>query len=75
MDSDLVAVLIISFIVAVVIAAVAVCTVVRKYRTKVQSPTYPVENYTSLNLSHSSDRFVGKTVTRVRVSSSNNRKR
>ena len=75
MDSDLIAVLVISFIVAAVIAAIAVSTVVRKYKTKVQSPTYPVENYTSLNLSHSSDRFAGKTVTRVKVSSSNNRRK
>lgn len=75
MENDIITVLFISFAFAAFFAAMSVILVVRKYRNKIQSSTYPVEHYTSLTLSHSSDTFVGKTVTRVKVSSSNNRKK
>ena len=75
MNTDIITILFISFVFAAVGVAIAVITVLRKYKNKIQSPTYPVEHYTSLSLSHSSDRFIGKTVTRVRVSSSNKRRR
>lgn len=75
MNSDIITILFISTVFALFAVAVAVITVVRKYKNKIQSPTYPVEHYTTLNLSHATDLFLGKTVTRVRVSSSNNRKK
>ena len=57
------------------IVAVIVCVcIVRKYKRGLQSPIYPLEHYASLDLTHAYDNFIGKTVTKVRVSSSNNRR-
>ena len=59
---------------AAVVAAVAVCVgVVTYYKRGLFSPIYPLEHYTNLNLTHREDRFINRTVTRVKVSSSSNK--
>ena len=75
MNADVIAIFLVSFVFAAVASAIAVVLVLRRYKNKLQSPTYPVEKYTSLNLSHVSDNFHGRTVTRIKVSSSNNRRK
>lgn len=53
------------------IVAVIVCwNIVRKYKKGLQSPIYPLEHYANLDLTHSQDNFIGRTVTKVKVSSS-----
>ena len=54
-----------------IIVAVIVCfAIIKRYKKALQSPIYPLEHYASLDLSHSRDNFIGKTVSKVRVSSS-----
>ena len=68
-------VIIVSVILAIA-AAVAVCVgVTIKYKRGLDSPIYPLEHYTKLELTHREDRFLNRHVTRVRVSSDNNKKR
>ncbi|MBR2972508.1 MAG: hypothetical protein IKC61_06250 [Clostridia bacterium] len=53
------------------VSAGAVCFgVIRYYKRGLFSPIYPLEHYTRLDLRHSDDVFIDRTVTRVRVSSS-----
>ena len=63
-------------IIAAVIAAVAVCIgVVRYYKRGLFSPIYPLEHYTKLELTHREDIFLNRTVTRVRVASSDDKRK
>ena len=67
-------------ILIVVLSAIAAAAgvsigVVRKYKRGVDSPIYPLEHYTSLNLISREDRFLNRHVTRVRVQSSDNNKK
>ena len=48
--------------------------IVRKYKKKLQAPSYPLEHYANLSLHRSDDRFVDRIVTRVRVQSNNKKK-
>jgi hypothetical protein len=64
-----------SVIFAVVVTAIVVILILRKYKKKLKSPIYPVDKYACLSLARVEDRFLDRTVTRVRVSSSSNRKR
>lgn len=58
-----------------VAAAVAVCViVVKRYKSGLTSPIYPLEHYTNLDLRFRDDRFLNRTVTRVKVSSDSNKK-
>ena len=57
------------------VAAVAVCViVVKKYKSGLTSPIYPLEHYTNLNLRFREDRFLNRTVTKVKVASSNTKR-
>ncbi len=56
-------------------AAVPSVLIARSYKKGLHAPIYPLDKYASLNLSHSSDVFIGKTVTRVRINNSSNKKR
>ena len=57
------------------VAAVAVCViVVKKYKSGLTSPIYPLEHYTNLNLRFREDRFLNRTVTKVKVASSNKKR-
>ena len=68
-------VIIISIVVGIV-AATAVCiSVVTKYKRGLHAPIYPLEHYTKLNLSHRSDRFLHRHVTKVKVASSSSKKK
>jgi len=67
---DISAVIVVSVLIGLAVAVIACLAVVYRYKNKLQSPIYPIEKYTSLSLVHSSDRFIGRTVTKVRVASS-----
>ena len=68
-------IILISILVAVA-AAVGVCIgVIVKYKRGVDSPIYPLEHYTRMNLVSKADRFLHRNVTRVRVQSSENKKK
>ena len=71
MAPELVQILAISIIGGIISAAVAVSIVCFRYKRKLQSAIYPLEHFASLHLSHSDDTFIGKSVTRTRVASSN----
>lgn len=66
-DSDQVLVMLGISLAAGIIAVVAVIIV---YKTKLKSPIYPLSQFTSLNLTEKYDQFIGKTVTRTKISSS-----
>ena len=56
-------------------AAVAVCIiVVKRYKSGLSSPIYPLEHYTNLDLRFRDDRFLNRTVTKVKISSDSNKK-
>lgn len=57
-------------IVGVLVGGGAALTVFLLYRRKRHGESYPLDRYARLSLSSSSDVFVGKSVTRVRVQSS-----
>lgn len=69
------ALLVYALIFAVVGAAAVVIGVVRKYKKGLTSSIYPLEHYTKLNLTHREDIFLSRHVTRVKVSSSSNKKK
>lgn len=63
-------------IIAGIVAASAVCFgVVKKYKSGLHAPIYPLEHYTKLDLTHRSDRFLHRHVTKVRVASSSSKKK
>lgn len=49
---------------------IAVVAVIIVYKTKLKSPIYPLSQFTDLNLTEKYDRFLGKTVTKTKISSS-----
>ncbi len=67
-------VIIVSAVLALAASAAVVVTVAVKYKSGLSSPIYPLEHYSRLNLTHSQDALVGRTVTRVRVAPSNNKR-
>ena len=72
--TDYLPIIIVSVIGGLIAAAISCFSVYKKYKTKLKAPVYPVEHYTSLNLSSSSDTFLDRTVTRVRVNNSSNKR-
>lgn len=72
--NDFVSSLPIAMIAAGVIALGVCIFIAVRYRTKCKSPTYPLSEFTKLDLTGRTDLYIGKTVTRVRVQSDNNRK-
>lgn len=56
------------------VGAVSTVPIVRSYKRGLTAPIYPLDKYTSLDLWHKSDVFIGRTVTKVRIRSSNNKK-
>lgn len=63
-------VLIISLIIAAIIATAVSLSIYFSYKKKLHSESYPLERYASLNLQIERDSFITKFVTRVRISSS-----
>ena len=63
----------IPILLALATAGIFVGVVCYTYKRKLKSPIYPVTQYASLSLSHSSDNYITSTVTRVRVQSSSGR--
>lgn len=70
---DIATVIVWASIIATVITAIVVTTIIRRYKTKLKSPIYPIDRYARLDLNAWRDDFIGSTVTRVRVSSSKKR--
>ena len=68
-------VIIVSVVLAIAAAVSVIVGVTIKYKRGLDSPIYPLERYTSLNLTHTEDRFLNRHVTRVKVQSSNNNKK
>ena len=66
---------VISFLIAAVIAAVAAFFVVRSYSMKHKPVEYPFKDFTQLDLQEQRDVFVGRNVTSRVIESSSNRKR
>ncbi len=62
-------------LIGIIVATIVCVCIIRKYKKGLQSPIYPLEHYASLDLTHGYDNFIGKTVTKVKVSSSSNRRR
>ena len=65
--------LVYALIFATVAAIGVVIGVVSKYKKGLTSPIYPLEHYTRLELTHREDIFLNRTVTRVKVASSNSK--
>lgn len=63
-------VLIISLVIALLVAFIASLSVYFAYKKKLHSESYPLSRYASLNLKIERDSFVTKFVTRVRIKSS-----
>ena len=65
----------VSFMLGLTAVICMVVVVVRKYKRGLTAPIYPIDSYTRLNLISSNDIFLNRTVTRVRVQSSSNKKK
>ncbi len=68
-------VILVSVILAVAAAAAVCVGVTVKYKRGLDSPIYPLEHYTKLELTYREDRFLNRHVTRVKVSSDSNKKK
>ena len=64
---------VVSVIVALIVGGAIAGTNVYRYKRKLKSRIYPVTDYATLELNHSSDNFIGSSVTRTRVQSSSSR--
>lgn len=64
--------LVISIILAVIIAAIPTIIIVVKYKRKLKSASYPLERYASLSLNEGecSDFFIGSFITKTRINTS-----
>ena len=58
-----------SLIISVLVAGGISAYIFFRYRRKLHAASYPLEKYASLNLNVSEDKFITKTVSRVRVNS------
>ena len=68
-------IIIIALVMAVVAAAIVCFAVIKRYKGGLFSPIYPLEHYTRLNLTEREDRFLNRSVTRVKIQSSSNNKK
>lgn len=59
-----------SLIIAAVATAITAIVILRRYKNKLKAPIYPIDKYACLSLARTDDRFLNRTVTRVRISSS-----
>ena len=66
-------IIVITIMLALAAAIAVIVGVLKHYKRGLFAPIYPIEHYTNLKLTHREDRFLNKTVTRVRISNSNNR--
>ncbi len=68
-ENWLVKTILISLVLALIIAGVVCGIIIYKYKKKLKSPIYPLDRYARLTLigADSGDRFINKTLTRVRI--------
>ena len=71
----MIGVIIVSLILALIIAAIAVFAVVKSYSMKNQPVDYPLDQFTKLDLQAKSDQFVDKHVTVRVISDSSDRRK
>lgn len=67
----------VSLIVAAVVAIIACVVIILKYKMKIRPTNYPLDKYTNMSLTESSDTFVGSYIRTRRINTqrnSNNRK-
>ncbi|MBQ1260955.1 MAG: hypothetical protein IIX96_02990 [Clostridia bacterium] len=57
-------------VISLLIGGIAATVVVVKYKRKLKSPSYPLERYARLSVTHASDKFLTRNVTRVKIQSS-----
>lgn len=71
-DNWLLKTILTSFVIALVISAIVCGIIIYRYKKKLKSPVYPLERYATLSLMpfDSQDRFINKTLTRVRINTS-----
>ena len=60
-------------LIGAVAAAVPTVIISRSYKKGLHAPIYPLDKYASLDLTHRSDIFLNRTVTKVRIKSNNKR--
>ena len=65
----------IALAVGIAVAGIVCFAIIKRYKKALQSPIYPLEHYATLDLTHRRDNFLGKTVSKVRVSSSSSSRR
>ena len=68
-------IIIVSVVLAVAAAVAVIVGVTVTYKRGLFGHIYPLEHYTSLNLTYREDRFLNRHVTRVKVSSDSNKKK
>ena len=66
-------VIVITVLVAIAAAVAVIVGVLKHYKRGLYAPIYSLERFTNLNLTHREDRFITRTVTRVRVANSKSR--
>lgn len=66
---DVLSVLPLAIISALVVAFVVCLIVFLSYKKKNRAPSYPLSDFTDLELTYRSDIFIGSHVTRIRVQS------
>ena len=66
-------VIVITVLVAIAATVAVIVGVLKHYKRGLYAPIYPLERFTNLNLTHREDRFITRTVTRVRVANSKSR--
>ena len=72
LQESLLRTIVISLIIAVIIAAIPTIIVIVRYKRKLKSASYPLERYASLSLNEGecSDFFIGSFVTKTRINTS-----
>ena len=74
MDNPIIQMIVISAVCGLIAAVIACVIVVVKYKKKLKSPIYPVDDFCSLSLVDSRDDYIGSTITKVRISSSSRKR-
>jgi hypothetical protein len=62
--------LVIAGVISLTVGGIIALLVVISYKRKLKSPSYPLEKYARLNLTHRTDTFISRNVTRVKIQTS-----
>ena len=61
-------------VIGAIAAAVPTLIISKSYKKGLHAPIYPLDKYATLDLTHRSDIFLNRTVTKVRIKSNNNKR-